>query len=141
MVSEPYGRPLSTVFNNPNKETDRLGFDEDEDPSLPYLRFLDYRYIRFCYQPIEDKFFPTGAWKDPSWTNTKTLRTGLDAEERDYREQVFGANVIDIQQKSIPQILIDEVCRPQSSCTIVPGTEELTGLSIDRLSILSTCSK
>ena len=96
-----------------------MEFDEDEGPSLPYLRFMDYRYIRFCYHPLEDKFFPTGFWKDPSWTNTKVLRTGLDAEERDYREQVFGANVIDIQQKSIPEILIDEVCRPNCSCVVV----------------------
>lgn len=38
------------------------------------------------------------------------MRTGLDADERDSREQLFGQNVIDIQQKTAPQLLLDEVC-------------------------------
>ena len=37
------------------------------------------------------------------------MRDGLDADDRDSREHVFGKNVIDIQQKSIPQLLVDEV--------------------------------
>lgn len=86
-----------------------MNFDEDNDPILPDLRFVDYRYVRFCYQPIEDKFMHTGDWKDPSWRNVKSLREGLDADERDRREQVFGPNVIDINQKSTIQIMIDEV--------------------------------
>lgn len=48
-------------------------------------------------------------WKDPAWTNVKVMRGGLDADERDSREQLFGQNNIDIQQKNIPQLLIDEV--------------------------------
>lgn len=109
MVSQPYGRPLSTVFSNHNKESVPPAYDEEGDPNIPYLRFLDYRYIRFCYQPVEDQFSPTGAWKDPAWTNVKVLRDGLDADERDSREQVFGPNLIDIHKKTIPQILVDEV--------------------------------
>lgn len=37
------------------------------------------------------------------------MRGGLDADERDSREQLFGQNNIDIHQKNIPQLLIDEV--------------------------------
>lgn len=48
-------------------------------------------------------------WKDPSWKNVKNLRNGLDADERDRREQVFGANTIEIEQKPIPQLLVEEV--------------------------------
>ena len=33
---------------------------------------------------------------------------GLDTDERYRREQVFGKNEIDIEQKSVPQLLIDE---------------------------------
>ncbi|WEW56295.1 hypothetical protein PRK78_001738 [Emydomyces testavorans] len=104
-----YDRPLSSVFGSSYKEIDVPNLDEDNDPILPYLRFVDYRYVRFCYQPLEDKFMHTGDWKDPTWTNVKFLREGLDADERDRREQVFGQNIIDIQQKSIPQIMIDEM--------------------------------
>lgn len=48
-------------------------------------------------------------WKDPSWTNAKVMRSGLDADERDSREQIFGSNAIEIEQKTIPQLLVDEV--------------------------------
>ena len=85
-------------------------YDEDEDPVVSRLRFLDYRYIRFCFHPLEDKFILCSNWKDPSWTDVKSVRTGLDSDERHKREQVFGKNVIDIQEKSISQLLIDEVC-------------------------------
>jgi hypothetical protein len=37
------------------------------------------------------------------------MRSGLDADDRDSREQIFGKNVIDIQQKPLFQLLIDEV--------------------------------
>lgn len=108
---QPYGRALSTVF------VDTLGYtyDEDSDPTIGNLRFLDYRYLRFFYHPIEDKFSLINNWKDPQWTNVKVMRGGLDADERDSREQIFGQNLIDIQQKSIPQLLVDEVSGLRSS--------------------------
>ena len=76
---------------------------------MVYLRFLDYRYIRFCFHPLKDKFVLRSNWKDPIWTDVRSIRVGLDSDERHKREQVFGANLIDIQQKSIPQLLVDEV--------------------------------
>lgn len=39
----------------------------------------------------------------------KTIRAGIDGDEKEKRELVFGNNLIDIQQKSIPQLLVDEV--------------------------------
>lgn len=103
--SQPYGRPLSTVFVDASGHL----YDEDNDPTIASLHFLDYRYMRFCYHPIQDKFLLINGWKDPSWTNVKVMRGGLDADERDSREQIFGQNNIDIQQKNVPQLLIDEV--------------------------------
>ena len=103
-----YGHAISTVFGSVEKR----GFhedDEDDDPVMMQLRFLDYRYIRFCYHPLKDKFVLSGNWKDPRWTDVKSIRVGLDSDERYRREQVFGMNQIDIKQKSIPQLLIDEV--------------------------------
>lgn len=37
------------------------------------------------------------------------MRAGLDSDERYRRELVFGKNHIEIRQKSIPQLLVDEV--------------------------------
>lgn len=104
--NQSYGRPLSTVFVEPPGHI----YDEDTDPTMAHLRFLDYRHMRFCYHPTEDKFALISGWKDPSWTNARVMRVGLDADERDSREQIFGQNVIDIQQKTVPQLLVDEVC-------------------------------
>ena len=73
------------------------------------LHFLDYRYIRLCFHPLEDKFILCSNWRDPKWTNMKSIRSGLDSDERHRREQIFGKNQIDIKQKTIPQLLLDEV--------------------------------
>ncbi|KAL8944415.1 MAG: hypothetical protein Q9216_000466 [Gyalolechia sp. 2 TL-2023] len=84
--------------------------DEEDDPVMSTLRFLDYRYIRFCFHPLKDKFMLCSDWKDSNWTNLRSIRAGLDSDERHRREQVFGKNQIDIEQKSIPQLLVDEIC-------------------------------
>lgn len=111
LVQQDYGRSLSTVFGDPEK-VPRGDFDEDLDPVIKQLRCLDYRYIRFCYHPLKDKFILANTWKDPIWTDVSALREGLDSEERDYRELVFGRNVIDIEEKSTGQLLVDEVFHP-----------------------------
>lgn len=76
---------------------------------MSVLRSLDYRYLQFFYHPLEDKFVLVTSWKDPLWTNVKVMRNGLDADERDSREQVFGQNLIGIEEKSVAQLLVDEV--------------------------------
>ncbi|GAB1212037.1 hypothetical protein ATERTT37_001164, partial [Aspergillus terreus] len=106
--SQQYGRPLSTVFADPES----YFYDEDNDPTVSFLRYIDYRYLRFFYHPVEDKFCLISGWKDPLWTNAKVMRSGLDADDRDSREQIFGTNLIDIQQKSIFQLLMDEAFHP-----------------------------
>ncbi|XHG00469.1 hypothetical protein AWENTII_003921, partial [Aspergillus wentii] len=106
--SQPYGRPLSTVFADPQSYI----YDEYNDPAISSLRCINYRYLRFFYNPLEDRFLLISGWKDPLWTNVKVMRSGLDADDRDSREQVFGANLIDIEQKPIAQLLMDEAFHP-----------------------------
>jgi cation-transporting ATPase 13A3/4/5 len=103
-----YGQSLSTVFGSREKQFIR-DYDEDEDPVITHLRSLDYRYIRFCYHPLKDKFMLNSNWKDPAWTDARAMRTGIDVDEKENRELVFGKNLIDIQEKSIIQLLFDEV--------------------------------
>ena len=115
-----YGHAISTVFGSAEKQGVD-GYDEDDDPVMMHLRFLDYRYIRFCYHPLKDKFVLSSNWKDTSWTDVKSVRVGLDSDERYRREQVFGMNQIDIKQKAVPELLIDEVL----GCISVSGVLEL----------------
>ncbi|KAI9790387.1 MAG: hypothetical protein M1816_005205 [Peltula sp. TS41687] len=104
-----YGRALSTVFQ---QEKAMFEYEEDDDPVLNSLCFLDYRHVRFCFHPIKDRFVLANSWKDPNWQDVKSLRTGLDADEKAHRVLVFGRNLIDIEQKSIPQLLVDEAFHP-----------------------------
>ena len=109
LTKQQYGHSVSTVFGAVEKRTFR-DYDEDDDPVMTELRFLDYRYIRFCFHPLKDRFVLSNNWKDPTWTDVKSIRAGLDSDERHKREQVFGQNLIDIEQKSVAQLLVDEVC-------------------------------
>lgn len=107
--SKEYERSLSSVFGSSEKKQ-FVSYDEDDDPVLDRLRILDYRYMRFCYHPLKDRFILCNSWKDPSWTDVKSIRAGIDGEEKENRELVFGKNLIDIKQKTISQLLLDEVC-------------------------------
>lgn len=106
-----YGQPLSTVFGITEKRI-IVDYDEDDDPMLPTIQLLDYRYIRFCFHPIKDRFIICNSWKDPAWTDTEAIRAGIDTEVKESREQVFGKNEIDIEQKSTGQLLLDEAFHP-----------------------------
>ncbi|ROV91457.1 hypothetical protein VSDG_07194 [Cytospora chrysosperma] len=111
--AKPYGRVLSTVFGAPSKKgsaTYLMGFDDD--PILHDLRVLNYRYMRFYYHPQWDKFRLVNGWKDPLWTDIRSVREGIDSDEKDHRELVFGSNLIDIEQKSMFRLLVDEVFHP-----------------------------
>ena len=110
IIKTSYGHSVSTVFGPQEKRTFADDYDEDDDPVMSHLRFLDYRYLRLCFSPIQDKFVLVSDWKDPDWIDVKTMRIGLDSEERHRREQVFDKNHINITEKGVLQLLIDEVC-------------------------------
>lgn len=101
-----YGRPMSTVFGSTEKQ---LLLDDEHDPVITELRMLNYRYVRLFFNQQKAKFVLFTGWKDPNWTDTRAVRSGLDIDERHVREVVFGNNDIDIEEKSIPQLLVDEV--------------------------------
>ncbi|TEY80563.1 hypothetical protein BOTCAL_0037g00180 [Botryotinia calthae] len=105
-----YGRSLSTVFGLSEKKY--MSYDYDDDPILDNLRILDYRYMRFSFNPLKDRFILCNSWKDPAWTDVKSIRSGISGEEKENRELVFGNNMIDIKQKTVPQLLVDEAFHP-----------------------------
>ncbi|KAI9721371.1 MAG: hypothetical protein M1828_005231 [Chrysothrix sp. TS-e1954] len=111
VLEHTYGRSMSTVFGSQEKRL-MMDYDEDDDPVILHLRLLDYRYMRFCFHPVKEKFIICNAWKDPAWTHPDNIRSGIDTEEKDYRQLVFGGNVIEIEQKSIFQLLFDEAFHP-----------------------------
>ncbi len=117
--SKPYGRPLSTVFGAPGK-TSSYSLDGDHDPILENLRTLNYRYVRFYFHPLVDKFLLCNGWRDPLWGDVRSLRLGIDSDDKSHRDVVFGNNLIDIEQKSMFRLLVDEVRfrEPRTSHTV-----------------------
>ena len=112
---------MSSVFGLSSKEV-LQNYDEDDDPIMKELHILNYRYMRFIFHPLKDRFFFGSSWKDQEWTDVQSMRTGLDVEERSRRQQVFGVNQIDIEQKPILQLLVDEVCRKRPNLCHVSHT-------------------
>jgi len=85
-------------------------FEEaEDDPVLEKIRYLDYRYIRFVFHPLRGRFQLMSNWRDPSWRKVKDILDGLEGDIHDARAGLFGENVIDIEEKPIVQLLIDEV--------------------------------
>lgn len=109
--TQEFDLPLSSVFGLPERSK-MNDYDDYEDPILDELRILDYRYIRFCFHPSKDKFLPGNVWKDPAWTDIVSVRAGIDGEEQENRERIFGKNIIDIEQKTTGQLLVDEALHP-----------------------------
>ncbi|KAK2047693.1 ATPase [Colletotrichum somersetense] len=104
-----YGRPMSTIFGSGEKS---YVMDDEYDPIITELRMLNYRYVRLYFNQQKDKFVMFNGWVDPNWTDSRAVRAGIDSDEKGLREVVFGNNLIDIEQKSIPQLLVDEVFHP-----------------------------
>ena len=110
MERQLYGRPLSTIFG-PQGKTDPFALEDDLDPIVGELRVLSYRYVRLYFHQVKDKFILFSGWRDPAWTDTRSIRAGIESDEKSVREVVFGRNIIDIEQKSIPRLLVDEVSK------------------------------
>ena len=102
---------MSSVFGHQEKRM-YIDFDDDDDPMIEDLRLIDYRYVRFAFHPVKNKFIMCNSWKDPTWSDLETVRRGITTDQKDSRAQIFGQNVIDIEEKSLGVLLVDEVLHP-----------------------------
>ncbi|KAG5440200.1 hypothetical protein PCANB_001769 [Pneumocystis canis] len=83
---------------------------KNDDSEIPPLVYFDYRYLRFIYYPPEQKFLPLSNWRDYRYTlPIEEIFKGLDTKTRNDREIIFGKNIMDIEEKSIFRLLIDEI--------------------------------
>ena len=71
---------------------------------------LDYRYYRLLLHPDSGLWRMARDWADLSWTSIANLRRGISSEEHAERLHLFGKNAIQIQAKTIWELLVDEVC-------------------------------
>ncbi|ODV78077.1 putative cation-transporting ATPase [Suhomyces tanzawaensis NRRL Y-17324] len=105
---------LST-FLNPSEqfaEDDAKPFSKEFDPVVPFIHSFTYRYISFFYNPVEDIFRTNSNWYSPQWLNIKNTKEGVSQSLQEQRIGIFGENNIEIEEKSILQLLSDEILHP-----------------------------
>ena len=106
-----YNRPLSTIMNVPHlhvSSSDELHVNLD--PVMPILISMEYRYLKFYYTPVEDIFKTNTNWVDHQWLHHS--KDGLSTDQYDDRSLVFNQNTLDIKERPISQLLVEEVLHP-----------------------------
>lgn len=111
-----FGGRLSHFMTLATKSESEDDFQMEEvkesNPFVPFILYFDYRYINFFYNPVEDIYRTNSTWYDLHWLNVKNLRDGTSQTIQEQRSAIFGRNNIDIEEKSIVQLLLDEVLHP-----------------------------
>lgn len=89
-----------------------------KEPVVSALRVLDYRYYRLLLHPETGLWRMARDWRDPTWASAsfKGLRKGPTSKQRAQRKTLFGDNIISIEAKTIPQLLLDECLHPFCKC-------------------------
>ena len=106
----PRSHVTATLFATQSDGLPTSEYYDDDDDDRRDIIFLEYRYLRFWFCTGKDKFLMCDDWTDPEWRDIKAMRRGLKSDEWAKREAVFGKNQISIDEKSIPALLVEEVC-------------------------------
>lgn len=118
VIENEYGE-LSIVNITKERFNERLSSfltinDENDakDPIVGYIHSFNYRYMKFFYNPIDDIFKTNNNWYDIHWLNKYKVQDGISQSMYDERLMIFGENTIEIDDKSILSLLMDEVLHP-----------------------------
>ncbi|KAF8929411.1 hypothetical protein BGZ58_008955 [Dissophora ornata] len=112
-----YGGPIDSVFSPEQMEKPDYGDDDSYEETvtsgmLHDMRYFDYQYIRFIYNPSAQSFMQNSHWKDSDWSRVANCERGIGRETHQERAMVFGENIIDVQEKTVGQLLVQEVLHP-----------------------------
>ncbi|KAG9324797.1 hypothetical protein KVV02_004670 [Mortierella alpina] len=109
-----FGGSLRSIFTSEQlgRLDDDEGYAQIDASMLDDMRYFDYQYIRFIYNPVTHTFLPNSHWSDPEWTFIARCEQGLDRETHQERTKVFGLNLIDVEEKTVGQLLVHEVLHP-----------------------------
>jgi len=131
--STPFKGKISDIFTKLKySKTDKRKSDEDiiniyfkesktrsgvnNDPNIEQefeLKYFEYRYIRFLYNPITSQYEQIINWQDPEWSSVQSIINGIKTKDKYVqRQKIFGPNVSQIKQKSTFSFLFDEVLHP-----------------------------
>ncbi|KAJ3312746.1 hypothetical protein HDV04_002710 [Boothiomyces sp. JEL0838] len=103
-----FGMKASMIFPRSFTEV-----DASQDIILDHLRFYEYRYFKFFFNPNTGMFEPNYAWVDSNWTSVSRVFLEQDDDQEIHsKRSIFGKNQVEIQEKSNFRLLVDEVLHP-----------------------------
>ncbi|KAJ2779083.1 hypothetical protein H4R18_004211 [Coemansia javaensis] len=106
----PYGGTLESAFGSLTRKGPLCRHNDD---ALRTLAMFAHRYYRFVYHPYLERFLPTACWMDSAWTRAPaSIRAGLSSRAQAQRAAIFGANSMDIAERPVGRLLVDEVLNP-----------------------------
>lgn len=85
---------------------------DDIDPIVPILISFEYRYMKLFYDPLDDLFKLPNNWIDEKWCHYPDIKDGISETNYKCRKMIFGENLIEIKEKSVFKLLVDEVLHP-----------------------------
>ena len=85
---------------------------DDIDPIVPILISFEYRYMTLFYDPLDDLFKLSNSWIDEKWCHYPDIKDGITESNYRCRKMIFGDNIIEIKEKSVLKLLVDEVLHP-----------------------------
>lgn len=85
---------------------------DDIDPIVPVLISFEYRYMKLFYDPLDDLFKLPNNWIDEKWCHYPDIKDGITESNYKCRKMIFGDNLIEIKEKSVLKLLVDEVLHP-----------------------------
>ncbi|KAH3682711.1 hypothetical protein WICPIJ_006317 [Wickerhamomyces pijperi] len=111
-----FNRSLSTIMNIPQLH-DLTAHENlttlNINPNIPILISFEYRYLKLHYSPVEDIFKTNTNWVDArNWLDLEHIRDGLSKDAYDDRVLVFNENSLTLKEKSVSEILTDEILHP-----------------------------
>lgn len=83
-----------------------------ETEQLMDLTLITYRYTRFFLHPPTGRFRMVKDWRDPAWVSNANVSSGNSWDAEKDRMALFGKNEIEIEDKGVVGLLVDEVLHP-----------------------------
>ncbi|CAO1631581.1 unnamed protein product [Sympodiomycopsis kandeliae] len=83
-----------------------------ETEQLMDLTMMSYRYTRFFLHPPTGRWRMIKDWRDPMWGAGANVADGISWDAEKDRTALFGRNEIEIEDKGVIRLLIDEVLHP-----------------------------
>ncbi|KDN52154.1 hypothetical protein K437DRAFT_254533 [Tilletiaria anomala UBC 951] len=86
--------------------------DVPQKDTISQFHLIIHRYTTFIVSPLHGKLLPLAAWRDSTWTSLSAVQAALDAQAVARRQALFGKNLQQVNGKSVPMILFDEILHP-----------------------------